>query len=329
MKVHTLDIDSGDRDPILYPDSGDYTVFLKNPVYNVSKIKLISARIHNSQLLIHDRNNTFTMNTATYSETITLPNGNYDGAELASNLVQHSDIIDSATYLTTTNDINISNLTNDFTFAFYGGENGYISNASKTTPHDVLGLPPNNVHSTSNSLKTGSLNLQGVDAFVLKLSSGSDEFYKSIYFNTPFYTGKILTHGDVVNYSGTDDALEHEFHSGKQQTISSIRVQFFYSSNGRLIPYDFRNANHVLKFALSCSTDKLENVPKVKIPIDEEEEEEEKKEQESDSKVEKYTIHGTENKAEDVDRWNAIISIIFIVLVGFVLLLIPKRKPTT
>ena len=328
MKVHTLDIDSGDRDPILYPDSGDYTVFLKNPVYNVSKIKLISARIHNSQLLIHDRNNTFTMNTATYSETITLPNGNYDGAELASNLVQHSDIIDSATYLTTTNDINISNLTNDFTFAFYGGENGYISNASKTTPHDVLGLPPNNVHSTSNSLKTGSLNLQGVDAFVLKLSSGSDEFNKSIYFNTPFYTGKILTHGDVVNYSGTDDALEHEFHSGKQQTISSIRVQFFYSSNGRLIPYDFRNANHVLKFALSCSTDKLENVPKVKIPIDEEEEEK-KKEQESDSKVEKYTIHGTENEAEDVDRWNAIISIIFIVLVGFVLLLIPKRKPTT
>ena len=328
MKVHTLDIDSGDRDPILYPDSGDYTVFLKNPVYNVSKIKLISARIHNSQLLIHDRNNTFTMNTATYSETITLPNGNYDGAELASNLVQHSDIIDSATYLTTTNDINISNLTNDFTFAFYGGENGYMSNASNTTPHDVLGLPPNNVHSTSNSLKTGSLNLQGVDAFVLKLSSGSDEFNKSIYFNTPFYTGKILTHGDVVNYSGTDDTLEHEFHSGKQQTISSIRVQFFYSSNGRLIPYDFRNANHVLKFALSCSTDKLENIPKVKIPIDEEEEEKKEKE-ESDSKVEKYTIHGTENEAEDVDRWNAIISIIFIVLVGFVLLLIPKRKPTT
>ena len=82
-----------------------------------------------------------------------------------------------------------------------------------------------------------------------------------------------------------------------------------------------------MKFEISCSTDKLENVPKVKIPIDKEEKEEE--EEESDSKVEKYTIHGTENKAEDVDRWNAIISIIFIVLVGFVLLLIPKRKPTT
>ena len=44
MKVHTLDIDSGDRDPILYHDSGDYTVFLKNPVYNVSKIKLMLVK---------------------------------------------------------------------------------------------------------------------------------------------------------------------------------------------------------------------------------------------------------------------------------------------
>ena len=60
---------------------------------------------------------------------------------------------------------------------------------------------------------------------------------------------------------------------------------------------------------------------------EEQDEEEAKKEEESDSKVEKYTIHGTENKAEDVDRWNAIVSIIFIILVGFVLLLIPKRKP--
>ena len=318
MKVHTLDIDSGDRDPILYPDSGDYTIFLKNPVYNVSKIKLISARIHNSQLLINNRNNTFTINTATYSETVTLPNGNYDGSELASNIVQHSDIIDSATYLITTNDIIMSNLTNDFTLAFYGGENGYISESLQyTTPHDVLGLPPNNVHSTSNSIKTGSINLQGVDAFVLKLSSGSDEFNKTIYFNTPFYTGKILACGDVVNYSGSDDTLEHNFHSGEKQTISSIRVQFFYSSNGRLIPYDFRNANHVLKFELSCSTDKFENIPREKIPYDEEKEKEKEKE----------IIHVPEDKPGDVDKWNAIMSIFLIIVFGFVLLMIPNRKP--
>ena len=50
MKVHTLDIDSGERDPVLYPNVADYVVHLKNPIYDVSKISLISARIHNSQL---------------------------------------------------------------------------------------------------------------------------------------------------------------------------------------------------------------------------------------------------------------------------------------
>ena len=50
MKVHTLDIDSGERDPVLYPNVADYVVHLKNPIYDVTKISLISARIHNSQL---------------------------------------------------------------------------------------------------------------------------------------------------------------------------------------------------------------------------------------------------------------------------------------
>ena len=308
MKVHTLDIDSGDRDPILYPNPGDYTIFLKNPVYNVSKISLVSARIHNSQLLIHDRNNTFTVNTSSSSETVVIPNGNYDGTDLASNVLLSSSIIDTATYNTTTNDITFSNLTNDFTFAFYGGENGYTSSTLYTTPHDALGLPSNNVHSESNTMKTGSLNLQGVDAFVLKLSSGSDEFNKTIYSDTPFYTGRILACGDVINYSGTDDTVEHNFDSGQKEVISSIRVQFFYSSNGRLIPYDFRNANHVLKLALTCSTDKLENVAKV----------------ERDFSL-PPPIHIPE--FEDVNRWDAFVSIFLIVLVGVVMILVSKKQP--
>ena len=59
MKVHTLDIDSGERDPVLYSNPSDYVVHLKNPIYDVTKISLISARIHNSQYLIHSRNNQF------------------------------------------------------------------------------------------------------------------------------------------------------------------------------------------------------------------------------------------------------------------------------
>ena len=87
---------------------------------------------------------------------------------------------------------------------------------------------------------TGSVNLQGPDAIIVKLSSGSDEFNKTVFSETPFYTGRILLCGDVINFSGVDDTVEHNFDSGSQKTISSLRVQFYYSSNNRLIPYEFR-----------------------------------------------------------------------------------------
>jgi hypothetical protein len=34
-------------------------------------------------------------------------------------------------------------------------------------------------------------------------------------------------------------------------------------SHGRLIPYDFMKQEHILKFEITCSTDKLENMTKV------------------------------------------------------------------
>jgi hypothetical protein len=99
---------------------------------------------------------------------------------------------------------------------------------------------------------------------VLKLSSGSDEFTQSVYTSTPFYTGHILLDGsDFINFNGTDDTLTHHFHTGALKYIKDIRVEFFYMSHGRLIPYDFMNQDHILKFEITCSTDKLENLPKV------------------------------------------------------------------
>ena len=81
---------------------------------------------------------------------------------------------------------------NQFSFDFYNGTNGYKSSVSgRTTPHDVLGLTASNVFSTSTSpytLETGSINLQGADAIIVKLSSGSDDFNKSIFSDCLLYT---------------------------------------------------------------------------------------------------------------------------------------------
>jgi hypothetical protein len=306
MKVHTLDIDSGERDPNVYPNPGDYVVHLKNPIYDVSKISLISARIHNSQYLIHNRNNTFDIN----GTTVSIPNGNYDGDDLMQAVVTASTHLSSGVYDKDTNAITFTGSA-PFTFEFYGGTNGYASNVQGyTTPYDVLGLPASNVSSTTLSpyeLETGSINLQGADAIIVKLSSGSDEFNKTVFSETPFYTGRILLCGDVINYSGVDDKIEHNFDSGTQKTISSLRVQFYYSSNNRLIPYDFRNANHVLKLAITCSTDKLENVSKVERDF---------------SLPPPMSIP----ELEDPRRWDAFISIFMVVATGLFLLLV-MRKP--
>ena len=177
----------------------------------------------------------------------------------------------------------------------------------KTTPHDILGLPASNVTSTNNTLTTGSVNLQGPDALVIKISNGADELNKTVYSDTPFYTGRILMCGDVINYSGSDDAVEHNFDTGTQN-ISKLRIQFFYSSNNRLIPYDFRNANHILKLNIECSTDKLYTTPKV---------------------VKDFSLPPPVRipEMEDPDRWKGYVYIFLIVFVGlaFILLTRPKK----
>ena len=113
--------------------------------------------------------------------------------------------------------------------------------------------------------------------------------------------------GDVVNYSGSDDAVEHNFDTGTQN-ISKLRIQFFYSSNNRLIPYDFRNANHILKLNIECSTDKLYTTPKV---------------------VKDFSLPPPVRipEMEDPDRWKGYVYIFLIVFVGlaFILLTRPKK----
>lgn len=303
MSVYTLDIDSSERDPVTYPNPGDYVVELRHPIYDVKKLSIVSARIHASQLLINDRNNTFSINTTT----VTLDNGNYSGRTLSTELDTKLPGGITSSYDKDANDITFTGSA-PFTFEFYGGDNGFATGSDGfTTPHDILGLPASNVTSVNNTLKTGSLNLQGPDALVIKISNGADELNKTVYSDTPFYTGRILMCGDVVNYSGADDAVEHNFDTGTQN-ISKLRIQFFYSSNNRLIPYDFRNANHILKLNIECSTDKLYTTPKV---------------------VKDFSLPPPVRipEMEDPDRWKGYVYIFLIVFIGlaFILLTRPKK----
>ena len=325
MKVHTLDIDSGERDTNVYTYANNYIVTLKEPIYDVTQIKLISARIPTAQLTTCPSNKTFSIHDSGAPNDlieVTLNETNYaNGTALATDLETLMEppltLIDQVVFDTDTQALTFSNTevtaSNTFSLNFFDGTNGYLSNAVVTTPHQVLGFSSKNTVE-SDSVVSGAINLDGPNSLILRISSGPDEFTKTVYSASPFYTGHILMDGtDVVNFNGTDDPLTHEFYSGPQKYIKELQLKFFYMSNGRLIPYDFRNQDHILKFEITCSTDKLEGLPRVPLEV---------VEKEMSAPI------STPEIVEGVYKWKMeYISIGIIIFMGFVLLLLMKRKP--
>ena len=320
MKVHTLNIDSSERDTSIYTYANNYVVNLDNPIYDISNIKLVSARIPTPQLMTSATNKTFsvdgvdiTLNETNYS------NGYVLAEDLDIELAPSNSHIDSVIFDEETDSLVFSNTqaSDDFTIEFYDGTNGYLSNTSSlTTPHQIMGFSSKNFTSTNNTLRSGAINLNGPNSLVLKLTTGSDEFTQTVYTSTPFYTGHILLDGsDFINFNGADDVLVHHFHSGSQKMIKDVKVEFFYMSHGRLIPYDFRNQDHILKFEITGSTDKLENLPKVPI--------------EEPKKVEKEEpIISIPEVVKNSYTWRKeYLYIALIVIVGLLLIFFMKGKP--
>jgi len=337
MKVHTLDIDSSHRDAVKYENPNDYIVTLESPIYDISQIRLVSARIPTPQLTICDSNH-YLQYRVTHQggvqtiHGVTLPHGNYTGATFAALLQQIGTYQINLTYDAANNkfqrawpilDTNTGQNIVDLEFLFKTGQYGYDDLLSeRTSLHQIFGLPSKDVSMVVDPF--GGANLDGPNSLVIRISSGSEELNQTLPISgqTPYYTGHILLPGgkSSVNVNGNDDKVTHDFHSGTLKSINKLRIQFFYMSHGRLIPYDFRNQDHVLKFELSCSTDKLENVPKVKIPAEEEEPIKE------DGGKENYEIEESINTLEDdVNRWDAMIYIFLIIMVG-ILFILPRRS---
>lgn len=335
MKVHNFTIDSSQRNPTLHPKPNDYTVTLDDAIYDVSQIKLVSGRIPTSQFLICETNNKFDVIdktggapsrpagqdswisgipshlTSLYPSgnytTVTLQPGNYTGASLATEI---NNRLTNAGFSYDANDntFNSNGGYSDYIFLFKSGARGYDSNMLSTTPYQILGSGPEDLESSEDF---GAANLKGPNSLVLRISSGSEKMNQSVYVSEPYYTGHILLDGtDFVNVIGADDKVSHEFNSGALKSVRNLRIEFFYMSHGRLIPYDFRNQDHILKFEITCSTDKLEN-----LKVDPPEEIEEK----TDISIPDIS---------DVYEWKKeYVYIIAIVVVGLLLMMLMKGKP--
>ena len=302
MKV-LLDINSDQRDPYKFPTPQDYTVCLNRPLYNITNIRLEAAKIPISQTLINSGNNTFSMNNT--GNAITLINRNYSNAnQFASNLQEQlssptnlpNSSVDSVTYNSNNETFTFSNtLGTQFGFDFYSGVNGYNTQELNATPATTLGFTHQNTYTTSNTLISGSVNLYPPTSIILRVTTnehgddlGKDVFCSNGIFNfgnsglssnielnktESVYFGRILTYD---SYQGNEYLIftggypiEDYFNKGPESVINKLRIRFYYTIGGKLIPYDFANKNHTLKFKITCNLDKLQALKDDQVISDE------------------------------------------------------------
>lgn len=284
-----FDIDSSERDTLVYPEPNDYVIKLNRQLYNVTNLKLQAARIPTSQLHINEGNRTFSID----GTTITLPERNFsNGYELASNVQDFISVpttrVETVTFDSNTNALTFSNTLGDnFSLEFYDGSNGSNTNSTYGTPFSLLGFNQNNQSSSSGTLVSGSIDLDGPTSLILRVTTNGDDLNKEVYVNggsfsfgtfgstqsgpgtvESIYMGRIMTggHNQLIDYNGNDDPVTHFFHKGPEKSISQLRIRFYYNVGSKLIPYDFRSRNHTLKFRVTCSLDKLSSLA-VEKPI--------------------------------------------------------------
>ena len=299
-----LDINSDQRDPNEYPFPQDYTVCLNRPLYNVSKMELRAAKIPISQTLICGTNNTFSVSIGGVPTHVSLPNQNVvDGtamgilldASFAAALPALS--MSPTVYNSDTNSLTFEHPSQQFTFNFYNGINGFNTTSSNGTPASILGLPHQDVSSTSVgpfTLTTGPINLYPPTSLILRLTvnGDGDDLGKDVYISSgkfsfgeqnstsnveldkteSCYFGRILTYdsyqgNEYLTYQG-GYPIEDYFHKGHEKNITKLKIRFYYTIGGKLIPYDFGYKNHTLKFKIHCNLDKLDTL-RANIPIGE------------------------------------------------------------
>lgn len=278
MKVLTLDVDSGERDPSLYPNPNDYTIKLNRTLYGVSKLTIVGARIPNCQNLINVGNKQFQLDNKTY----VLQEATYtNGTDLASNLqtTLAGSNVSQVTFSTQNNTLTFSNCgvgNNVFSFKFMSGSNGYATQSLVGPPATVLGFNGLDVgvSAGSNVLTSNVIDLDGPTSLFVRLSFRGDDFDRDIYVNggtfsfdngiqtsniasiPPTYAGRIILRnlGELSQYTQNDRQITYDV---PDLNIDQLRIRLYWNNGNKLIPYDFGKRNHIMKFEIECQADRL------------------------------------------------------------------------
>lgn len=254
MEKYLLTVDSAERDTTTYEEPNDYTVTLNTPLYNITKIELVSARVPLSQYLVDSHSNVVTVDSVDYY----IKNGNYTGTELAAQLKTNlsASVINNVSYDDDTQKLEF-NGTTQFTMSFENSTNmseimGFVHGVTYTSDAGGALVAP------------GVVNLFWPNFINLSLKGNSEEYIDNkVYLETPHealnFFGTMVAHsdGDYINFDRMSDKIERNFIEKPIPFLDRLTVQFLFNNFDTVIPYDFKLRNHFLKFEITCSLDKL------------------------------------------------------------------------
>ena len=303
MEDYIIEIDSSQRDPNIYSEPNDYTVYLNKHIYNVESIELVSGKIPTTQYLINSGNRQLQVD----DTVVLIPEGNYsEGDLLASNLATAlvgTTNVTSVSYQSNTHNLLFEG-TDNFSFKFYSGSNGFSTASTVGTPFNVLGFSGQDTEFT-NSLESGYIDLLGPTNLIIKISTNDEECRKDIYTtNDSFsfdsgtwnqsdvehmkneYTGRLNVFKDnlynMLDFKHTDP-VKFNFNKGSDKVLNKLRIQWFYNVGNKLVPYDFNGRNHFIKLRIKGSTDKLNVLPRFETSLENEQKEEFSEEHKTES----------------------------------------------
>ena len=216
MEKYLIEVDSGERNIQVYPNSNSYEVNLNRPLYNVSDIKLVAARIPLTQYTIDNHNNKMFIDGTEYSLT---PNNYATGSELAVGIT--NDLILSnvvAQYNESQNKLVFSNTT-PFSMEF-----------KNQSPASVCGFVPQ-MYAGDEITAPGTIDIDGPTSIILALSSVSeDSFYNEVFLENNEQT---VSKGYVSLQTSTGYAI-YNISSGTSDsyyTLNSSNVIYISSAN--------------------------------------------------------------------------------------------------
>tara|TARA_R110002074_G_scaffold123453_1_gene258917 strand:- start:641 stop:1627 length:987 start_codon:yes stop_codon:yes gene_type:complete len=255
---YLLEVDSSQRDVVKYPNPNDYKVEINRPMYNISQVKLISARIPLPQWTIDEFNNKMQVD----GLDVVLDKRDYlTGTALATDLsLQLSPI--AVTFNTNTKLLTFTQGGTPFNITLNAQSPaavfGFVPSATQVASATVLGVE---------TIVSEVIDIDGPTSLIMSLNGDDrDDIKNDLYIaneeQAPLhFFGRIITvaytQKRLIDMNGNDDPVRHNFFRGTESYVQRLHIRFYCNNFKEVHPYNFKLRNHILKFEITCNLDKM------------------------------------------------------------------------